>query len=355
MSSSVGLHKLLHEYASQAKKTNRLQGSIVPLSLGLFGEVGSVLAAFKKNRREKNTPSHPSNLQEELGDTLWYFVALCTETSINCSDFLRAYESDTSCLDLNKLLFRLGHEVASLLNLKNPKSSATTSALQNFFNVYMRVLEKTGIKLEDVISSNQAKVTGRFSDLDLASDDFPAFDDGFSEDEMIPKEFEVKFLKRAGKKCRMQMNGVFLGPPLDDNIAPSDGYRFHDIFHLSYATILHWSPVLRKLMWRKRKSNPRVDDTEDSGRAAVIEEGISVWIFSQAKNQGYFEGLESLPFGLLKVVKGFVQGYEVEACPLNLWEHAILEGYKVFRKMKTKGEGIVVCNRVNRSISYKPL
>ena len=134
----------------------------------------------------------------------------------------------------------------------------------------------------------------------------------------------------------MRWNGVFIGDPLTDNIPDPDGYRFHDVFHLSYAAILHWSPIFRKLIKQKRKSVPEVDEAQDGGRAAVVEEGLSAWIFSRAKHLDFFEGQTKLSFDLLKTVQEFIRGYEVEKCPLNLWEYAILEGYKVFREVRKK-------------------
>jgi hypothetical protein len=43
----------------------------------------------------------------------------------------------------------------------------------------------------------------------------------------------------------------------------------------------------------------------------------------------FFEGQESVSFDVLKTVSQFVSGYEVDACPLKLWEDAILS-YKPF-------------------------
>jgi hypothetical protein len=53
-----------------------------------------------------------------------------------------------------------------------------------------------------------------------------------------------------------------------------------DVFHLAYAAVLGWSPVTRKLLDRKRRSNPQVDLAEDGGRAIVIEEGIAAMAFA---------------------------------------------------------------------------
>jgi hypothetical protein len=151
------------------------------------------------------------------------------------------------------------------------------------------------------------------------------------------------------------MNGVFIGDPLTDNILDPDGYRFHDVFHFAHAAILHWSPTFRALIKHKRKSNPKVDDAQDGGRAIVVEEGLSAWIFARAKELNYFEGQKSLSFDLLKTIQQFIAGYEVEACPLSLWEVAILKGYEVFRQVKSNLGGTVVCDRAARTVEYRTL
>ena len=81
--------------------------------------------------------------------------------------------------------------------------------------------------------------------------------------------------------------------------------------------ILHWSPTFRALLKCKRKSDPHVDETQDGARAIVVEEGLSVFVFSHAKTLAFFEGQTSLSFDLLKTVRQFVDGYEVAACPLS--------------------------------------
>ena len=184
------------------------------------------------------------------------------------------------------------------------------------------------------------------------TDVLPTFDDHYPEEERLPSHFEIRVIQRVSGRSQMQWNGVFLSDPLSDNIARPDGYRFHDVFHLSYAAILHWSPTFRSLIQHKRKSVPEVDQTEDSGRAIAIEEGLTAWVFSRAKQFCLFEGYMDLPAGLLETVQQFVQGYEVETCPLKLWEHAILEGYQVFREVMRNEGGMVIGDRQARCISY---
>ena len=67
----------------------------------------------------------------------------------------------------------------------------------------------------------------------------------------------------------------------------------------------------------------------------------------------FFEDQKNLSFDLLKIVQQFVRGYEVEACPLKLWEYAVLEGYKVFRQVRKNSGGIIVGDRDARTIIYK--
>lgn len=82
---------------------------------------------------------------------------------------------------------------------------------------------------------------------------------------------------------------------------------------------------------------------------------MSAWIFSQAKDLDFFRDQDQVSFDLLKGVQNFVKGYEVEKCPLRLWERAILEGYEVFRQVKKNKGGTVIGNRKDRTISYEPL
>jgi len=80
------------------------------------------------------------------------------------------------------------------------------------------------------------------------------------------------------------MSGEKIGDELTDNAYKDDGYRFHDVFHSAYVAILGWSPVIRKLLKRKRKRKPRVDEVEDGGRAGVIDEAISAIVFITPAN-----------------------------------------------------------------------
>lgn len=367
---------LLSEYASGAEFTDRFERSdFQPILLGLFGEVGSVMAAAKKHKREKEAfIGYKQAAEEEFGDALWYFAALCKRLDFNLGEIflaataagdynLSVAASDTPVSPLaqvssakslpihDEVLLSLGRAASNLLSISKPDAEARGALIQ-FADAFLRALQASEISFAEVAQSNLSKVRRRFLSPDPST--LPTFDSKFPEDERLPMEFEIVVRERKSGQSCLQWNGVFIGDPLTDNIRDPDGYRFHDVFHFAHAAVLHWSPTFRALIKHKRKSDPRVDEAQDSGRAIVVEEGLSAWIFSRAKLLNFFDEQNSISFDLLKTVGQFVNGYEVEECPPKLWEDAILQGYSVFRKIRARSGGTVIGNRATRRIAYKP-
>jgi hypothetical protein len=168
---------------------------------------------------------------------------------------------------------------------------------------------------------------------------------------------EVVFRERqvGGTTYAFQsVKGINVGDRLTDNSAGGDDYRFHDVFHLAFAAILGWSPVLRALLKLKRKSVGAIDEQQDGARAIITEEGIANWIFAHGLRHGAFEQVDSLDFALLKTVRAMVQGYEVDNRPLWMWEEAVLRGFAVFRALKRHRGGVVTIDLVARTIDYRP-
>ena len=369
-------HALLAEYERAIVETDRLHKSdITPVLLGLFGEVGSVMSTSKKRRREKTAFSngYTRDVEEELGDTLWYFAALCRRLDISLSSlFAETLDNGSYSISvaanadpdhpvakvfsvndlapLDSVLLRLGESSARLLDLRMTAEKAR-HLLIDFIGIYLEAVQASSVSFAGVVNGNITKARGRF--LTPSAEDLPDFDAEFPVDEQLPREFEIEILQRPNGQSYLRWNGVFIGDPLTDNIADQDSYRFHDVFHFANAAILHWSPTFRALIKHKRKSKPEVDEAQDSGRAIVVDEGVAAFVFSYAKSLNFFEGHDGVSFDLLKSVQNFVRGYEVERCPLNLWEDAILQGYEVFRQVKQNGGGVVVSNRAERTIKYK--
>ena len=164
------------------------------------------------------------------------------------------------------------------------------------------------------------------------------FDEGFPPSERLPRQMDISIEEESGIAITT-IDGAKYGDPLTDNRYDDDGYRFHDICHLSYASVLGWSPTMRALMRRKRKSDPKVDEVEDGGRAIVIEEGISAMVFSYAERRNFLEGAEGVNYDLLRTIKDMTSHLEVSARTEGDWERAIMTGFDIWRKVKAKGKG----------------
>lgn len=368
---------LLREYMQKIDLTDELpEDDLRPVLLGLFGEVGSIMATAKKLHREKEAyAGYQRAVVEELGDALWYLTALCRRLGYGVDEILlgaasgAGYEHVVAASDLldgplsrdsasgdlsplDETLLKLGEATAALFAINCP-GEQSRALLHTFSDYYLQAVQTARVSFAQIVRTNTDKACGRFLEPDF--DRLPTFDSDFPEEERLPARFEIKITQRKSGQSYLQWNGVFIGDPLTDNIIDPDGYRFHDVFHFAYAAILHWSPTFRSLIKQKRKSDSTYDEAQDGGRAIVVEEGLSAWIFSYAKEVNFFEGQEKLSFDLLKTVHQFVRGYEVEVCPLRLWEHAILEGYKVFRQVRNNNGGIVIGDRRERSIMYVPI
>jgi hypothetical protein len=364
---------LLSDYATKIAETDVLDPADVgPILLGLYGEVGGIMSTAKKHIREKSAyPGFKRAAEEEFGDTLWYLAALCRRLSIPLDDLLaEAAGSDrfktvgaasdmaagafshvaisTSTDSVDATLFNLGRSAAALL--ENTPDRANITA---FASNYLHALQAAELAFAEVARGNLRKACGAF--IAPRPEDLVDFDVDFGIEEQLPRTFRIRVNQRGNGRSYLQWNGVFIGDPLTDNIADPDGYRFHDVFHFANAAILHWSPVVRALIKHKRKSNHEYDETQDSGRATVVEEGLTNWIFTRAKELKFFEGQERVSLGMLKTIGEFVNGYEVSQCPLKLWERAILGGYEVFRHLRAHEGGWIIGDRSLRTISYAPL
>lgn len=342
------------DYETEIANTDVLNSNdINPVLQGLYGEVGGIMSTAKKHVREGDAyPGYRRAAEEEFGDTLWYLAALCRRMNITLeSVFVEAANHSQSLVpesSIDTTLIDLGQAAAALLG-KYPPDRAQVIL---FAKCYLEALSAVQLPFSEVARNNLKKAQGAF--LEPETVDLIDFDLGFKEEEQLPRDFRILVSQRASGKTYLQWNNVFIGDPLSDNISDPDGYRFHDVFHFSYAAILHWSPVTRALIKQKRKSRPKYDEEQDNGRAIVVEEGLSAWIFSRAKELHFFEGQKKVSFGILKTIGEFVRGYEVDQCPLKLWERAILDGYAVFRQIRDNEGGWIIGNRAERTIKYFP-
>ena len=384
----------LAAYEARANASNQfLQASdaLNQLQYGFFGEVGGLLSAVKKSRRELGSKERDI-VMEELGDALWYFTNIIYQHHLQ----LEAV-GETALLDLQRRLKILGRQrtakpltfyafdelcAFSHGKLTDSKDSllcglaahtgelvAKDASQANDLGTHPpdQLLSKVladmllvaaifNLKIDDVAEANLKKIESRWPPVGVKHIDL--FDMDLEIHEQLPRKMSVHFVERELNRSKFviqQINGVNIGDRLTDNRSEPDGYRFHDVFHLAYAVHLGWSPVLRGLLKYKRKSDPSKDENEDGARAMIIEEGIATWIFNHAFQRDYYADVTKgkLEYGLLKQVHDMVKGYEVHKCPLWQWELAILEGFNVFRQLRDVGGGMVHIDLNQRTIRFE--
>jgi NTP pyrophosphatase (non-canonical NTP hydrolase) len=282
----------LKDYQEAARQTDQRPGDDLPdiavHLLGMLGEAGSVATEYKKLLRDGAAhTASKARMREELGDLLWYTATLAT---------------------------------------------------------------KLGLDLDDVARANLEKTRDRW--LRTSSD---SLDDQFPERERLPRDCRFEFVASANKAgrptVRVRYGGDWVGDPLTDASHVDDGYRFHDVFHLGYAAALGWSPVTRKLLGRKRRSEPETDEAEDGGRAIVTEEGIAAMVFAYATSHSYLDGISRLDFQLLDVIKTISAPFEVGVRTAADWEQAILTGFAAWRKLRDNNGGIVLLDASKRAVT----
>jgi len=182
------------------------------------------------------------------------------------------------------------------------------------------------------------------------------FDSDFNEFEQLPRNFIVNFesIKVDSKfKTKVCIDGIQVGDIIDDNSKEADLYRFHDVFHYTFATMLGWSPCTRAMLKRKRKSIPLIDEIEDGARATITEEAISLLIFNKAKKKDFFRNETKVSSFLLNQIKELTSSFEVAERSKKEWQFAILKGYNLFNELSKNNGGSINFNMTERTAVYK--
>jgi NTP pyrophosphatase (non-canonical NTP hydrolase) len=385
----------LDEYQEWTTRTDRNPhpgiGGLGFAMLGLFGEAGSLLSELKKKQRDQDSYlAYHDSVIEELGDVLWYFANSAHRVGLRLSTVAgrvpaklgdwdyQGRAAPRSFIDLQKPQAELTGPLASHLverrflglagkvgllldhfaagNL-NTNGDAFTADIVELFRVLLAAADDAAVSLNEAARLNIDKTFGRWPTERKWA---PLFDVAADPDEQLSRLIEMRFIEKTTGDGRVyvmqQCKGINIGDRLTDNRIPGDDYRFHDVFHLAYAAILGWSPVLRALFKVKRKSNPMIDENQDGARAILIEEGIATWIFNHGVRNHDFRSVNSLDYSLLKAIRELVRGYEVDTLPLWQWEWAIFEGFRIFRDIKRPENrgGTVVADLTHRTIEFYP-
>ncbi len=357
--------------------------------LGLFGEVGSLLSEVKKKQRDPIAyRAYAAAVTEELGDVLWYFNLVASRGGISLAEVVTnlargdgdwkpatgetiTFEAlqptvlktlKTPSKKFEETLIELAAKVGLMMADQTDRDllrdrSRLGPLLVAFLETLIRAANEAGVTLEAAAVKNRTKTTDRWP---IQKEVSVFFDADAPPEEQLPRKLQIEIFERVvnGKLYVFQTcNGLNIGDRLTDNAMKEDDYRFHDVFHYAYVAVLGWSPVTRSLFRLKRKSASKIDEAQDGARAALIEEGITTWIFGQAVEMEFFKDLKAgdLPFDLLKQIHQFVNGYEPEACPAWLWEEAILQGYAAFRYLRDNRRGTIIIDAANRRLEIEPL
>ena len=296
---------------------------------------------------------------------LWYLSAVASRTGQNLSEIFRVAASERlrgvegpitlaalqpaimphnrgPTAAFERTLLKLAGEAGLLVSEGGDRGQAAIpSRLVGIARTLIQAAEEAGVTLEAAAIKNLSKISDRWPRERC----YIAPLDGEAEpEERLPRQLTIEVFERQvrGRVYVFQRcNGVNIGDRLTDNVMAADDYRFHDVFHYAYVAVLTWSPVTRPLFRLKRKSSPKIDNAQDGARAILIEEGVTTWIFGKAVELDLFANMKSgdLPLDLLKHVRQFVAGYEVEQCPLWMGEDAILQGYAAFRFLREHRRG----------------
>jgi NTP pyrophosphatase (non-canonical NTP hydrolase) len=289
----------LIEYEQAVAKTDILASDdlVLPL-LGLAGEIGSLVAQYKKIQRDRvGYRAFSDEVREELGDVFWYATALARRCDLH---------------------------------------------------------------LDDILADNMRKTRERFL-RPPTPPPHQLFDDLAGLGEQLPRTLDITFSEvlaeghgsRPVPTVRIHRGASTVGDPLDDNSDDDDEYRYHDVFHLAHMAVLGWSPVMRSLLRVKRSTDRDVDRIQDGGRAIAVEEGLSAYVFSAARAHTYFRHSSTIPADIIKACQAMTAHLEVSRRTAQDWEYTILTGFRVFSERTAHRGGTVHADLNARALTYQ--
>ena len=362
------------EYEKEAKSTDlgKDKNEIHFAFIGLMGEIGELLTIFKKDVR--GDIGNNKTVCTELGDILWYFLKICRKRNIKFHELVKCKKNE--CIDViiekfedeRKLVFintsQFSIDISVLVGtlataLQNDNKIKIKNTLYKILVLIVTASCRYQLSLSQIAIFNIDKIKDRFRT------DFPrkynkALDDDFPILERFPRKIELEIREKninGEIKVVVCKGDRIYGNPLDDNISGiADDYRYHDIFHIAFATHLGWSPNLRALLQLKRKSKKSVDRNEDGARARFVEEGIVHLVFKYGEENNFFEHnpdarVTSL---ILDIIEMMVKGFEVDVKPLSFWNDAIKDSFEIFREVRKHRTGLIKIDMNLRTIKFKP-
>ncbi len=344
---------LIRQYAAFVARTDQFSAkydageaaAANPREIAIFGlasEIGSVISAMKKEWLNEggalSSPLAKAELEEELGDAMWYAFALAriedtgespdilvsdiehlqgevTDQSMrgarirevlppeDLGAFLEGAETfkkntRRTLSDYQRLAFKTARTDQHVL-LEVCAAVLTQLAAQLMRHLFPEIETELNTQLKDrpsdvvlgeiawhlcaiaslyEIDMNEvgAKNVDKASARQNDGKPTPLHDAGAPEGQKFPRQFEVEFRSIDPETVEIYWDGKRRGNPLRDQYSIEDGYRFHDVIHLANVAVLGWSPVLRDLFKIKRTGKTKQE--QDGGRSAVVEELVIKFI-----------------------------------------------------------------------------
>ena len=307
------------DYQQQAVKTSQLDLKIptdaVAATFGLTHVAGRIANVYKLHLRDSIDPGNYKNsLQIALGDLLWYTAAVAT-----------AFGLELESIAENNLTRTRDRYLA-------PGSDEVVPPLDKGFPAVERF---------------PRRLVFHFRDVDAETAELHLVD---AEPNLFPNGPTVNVGKPAGFTVGRQ-----LGDRLTDNSRRRDGYRFHDAIHLSFMAVLGWSPIMRRLLQLKRRSQPQIDENEDGARAAFAEEGLAHALTGMAKTRQMFRDNVTVDGDVLNLVAAVTRDLEVSRRPLSLWVRAIVQAFDALQKLDENSGGYLTADLDGRELAFSKI
>ncbi len=378
---------------------------------GLVGETGSLITAHKKQLRDGDTyKDFKEVVSDDIGDILWYVANISHRFDVRLSEVvvenIKKIKRGVNLNSYRDLKPKDKKKILSTLERYLKKPPVTFSDYQKFVQRTKIYSEESELRFVSVLGvlGNTAKLLNRFKNYDTdqkthaeyksvvahglgdviwflsdianqqnieleacaknniqkTHEIWPSkapkptkfFDQRAPEDEKFPRKFSVLF-KDKNKRVLLQVNGMNIGDQLTDNSHRDDGYRFHDAYHLAYVAVLGWSPVIRSLLKRKRRYDPKIDENEDGARAALLEEAITGLIYDDARKRDFYVTGGNVSIDLLKHINDLTENLEVSDVKSWEWIKAIKQGSRAFTQLRKNKGGTVRVDMDRRQLSYR--
>lgn len=165
------------------------------------------------------------------------------------------------------------------------------------------------------------------------------FDEDRAPNEQLPRRLvaEVGDVQATPyRRTKLRIDGLDVGDEVDDNAWADDGYRHHDLMHLANLAVMCWSPVMRAMTGKKRRSDPSLRRVEDGARSQDIEEAVVTRIFLDVMRRfPVFETADLLSLDAIEDIRFETRMLEVSAATDADWQRVATVGLYAMLVMRS--------------------